>query len=447
MAPRLGPELRERLRGDVLGTFDCWLWEVANAAERRLPEPIDYVEMRRRTVGGYWGIGPILYTLRIELPQRIAGTRPVRVLNEVFCDTIALRNDIISLRKEVAEGETNNAVLVVDEALDCGIQVAVNLVNDVVTARLQLAEHVVAAELGPLMDEHALDLAERASLLAYVQALRDAMAGDFQWEIASGRYHGAGAIAPLPAWSPVAGSVQVGPRALGTAAAQLGLDGRMIGLRARSHAPSPQHALAALSALDPPASPMPYAARCHPDTEALRHDGRAWARAAGMIDPGGWGVWDRARFDELDIALLTASPHPDAGAEDLALVHRWHVWALYFDDFFAVHHKRGRDLAGARALVARLALHMDDARPAPPAHNPVERGSPTSGRAAPARSPTARARSSPPTSASSPRAGCGSSTTSWHAASPSRSNSSRCAGAPRAAPSRRTWSATCCASS
>lgn len=370
LAPRIAPALRERLRMDVLGTFDCWLWEVAAAAEERLAEPIDYVEMRRLTVGGYWGIDLILHTLRIELPARIAGARPVRVLDEVFCDTIALRNDIISLRKEVAEGETNNGVLVVEAALGYGTQRAVDLVNDVVTARLQLAEHVIATELAPLMELHALGLDERASLLTYVQGLRDGMAGDFQWEIGSGRYHGAGPVAWLPAWSPVAGSVPIGPNAVGSAAARLGLHGRMLGVRARSHAPLPDPAGAQF---EPPPIAMPHPARCHPAVDALRHAGRRWAGAMGMIDPGGWRVWDSQRFDEMDLALFTASTHPDATADDLVLVHDWDVWGFYFDDFFVVHHKRTGDVAGARVLVERLALFTGDASP-PLARTPVERG-------------------------------------------------------------------------
>lgn len=370
IAPTMSLTWRERFGRHIQDMCEAWLWELANAVESRIADPIDYVEMRRRTGGAHWLNDFVEFGLGIELPARVYDARPIRVLNDISCDTILLRNDILSLRKELEQGECNNAVLVTMALLACDVQAAVEIVSDVVTARLQLAEHVIATELAEMFDEHALAPDERATVLAYVQGLRDGLAGDFQWETGTGRYHASPPVW-LPPDSPVAGWIPTGPHGLGTAAARIGLDRRMIALRVRTHAPAP--ALPPASGARPAIPALPFGARCNANLGELRAGAHAWPRAMGMLGPGGWGVWDRARLDAMDLALFTASTHPDAAAGDLALVHDWHVWAFYVDDFFALHLKRRRDAAGARTLVARLAALMAEAPPAPAPH-PVERG-------------------------------------------------------------------------
>ena len=192
--------------------------------------------MRRLTGGVVWAADLVEYTLGIEVPASIYPTRPIQVLGAIFCDTVLLRNDILSYEKEMEEGETNNSVLVAQEFLGCDVQRAVDVVNDVITARLQQAELTMLTEIAPLLDEHRLDPRERLEVHAYVQGLRDAMSGDYQWETGSGRYHDE---PPrwLPAGSPIAGWIPEGPSGLGTIAGRLGLQPRMLDLRRRALAP------------------------------------------------------------------------------------------------------------------------------------------------------------------------------------------------------------------
>ena len=80
-------------------------------------------------------------------------------------------------------------MLVVQEFLDCDLQRAVTVVNDLIAARLKAAEKTMADEIEPLLDEHALPPPSRRDVLAYVQGLRDGVAGCFEWQTRSGRYH------------------------------------------------------------------------------------------------------------------------------------------------------------------------------------------------------------------------------------------------------------------
>ena len=82
----------------------------------------------------------------------------MRGLDNSAADYACLTNDIFSYQKEIEfEGELNNGVLVVQRFLDCDLEQAVDVVNDLMTARMQQFEHIVATELPALFDEFDLD--------------------------------------------------------------------------------------------------------------------------------------------------------------------------------------------------------------------------------------------------------------------------------------------------
>ena len=74
---------------------------------------------------------------------------------------------------------------------------------------------------------------------------------------------------------------------------------------------------------------MPYPARLNLHLDMARVHAKAWAREMGMLDapPGEHGadVWDEAKFDSMDFALLCAYTHPDAPSYELDLVTDWYV--------------------------------------------------------------------------------------------------------------------------
>ncbi len=47
----MAAQLRGVFQDAVLDMTESWLWELANQLGNRVPDPIDYVEMRRRTFG------------------------------------------------------------------------------------------------------------------------------------------------------------------------------------------------------------------------------------------------------------------------------------------------------------------------------------------------------------------------------------------------------------
>jgi Terpene synthase family 2, C-terminal metal binding len=71
---------RELVRDAVLDMIGSWVWEVGNLAINRIPDPVDYVEMRRKTFGADLAmslaqLGDADALPRETLPPEIGATR------------------------------------------------------------------------------------------------------------------------------------------------------------------------------------------------------------------------------------------------------------------------------------------------------------------------------------------------------------------------------------
>ncbi|MFJ9434198.1 hypothetical protein ACIRQY_31705 [Streptomyces sp. NPDC101490] len=125
---------------------------------------------------------------------------------------------------------------------------------------------------------------------------------------------------------------------------------------------------------------MPHPLRVNPFLPALRQESETWARDMGMLGgergPTADGpVWTRSQFHAMTVDQLTAWTLPDAPPAALRLNHRFNIWALAWDDYFATAFKQTGDLHGAREFTARLHRFLGpepDRLPEPA--NPVERG-------------------------------------------------------------------------
>src|SRR5918999_393121 len=155
-----------------------------NAAERGLADlwartaPAMSPDWRRRVGGAPWSANLVEYAVGAEIPGRLAAVRAMQVLADTFADGVHLRNDLFSYRREVQEeGENANAVLVFEEFLGCSTQQAADLVNDLLTSRLQQFETTALTEVPALVADEAVSAHEQYGLAAYVKGLQDWQAG------------------------------------------------------------------------------------------------------------------------------------------------------------------------------------------------------------------------------------------------------------------------------
>src|SRR5437588_1224824 len=231
-APRMSEDWLRRFAESTQNLLEDCLWELANITENRVPNPIDYIEMRRRVGGAPWSANLVELAADAEVPAPIAATRPMRVLKDTFADGVHLRNDIFSYQRETEEeGELNNGVLVMQTFFGCTPQQAAELTNDLVTSRLEQFENSALTEVPPLCEEYGLDPVGRSSVLAYVKGLQDWQAGGHEWHARSSRYMNARASRST--------AVLGGPTGLGTSSASLSRIRPGLRQRAQQHAHTP----------------------------------------------------------------------------------------------------------------------------------------------------------------------------------------------------------------
>jgi germacradienol/geosmin synthase len=182
-------ESRRRFRAAVDAMLESWLWELGNQAAWRVPDPVDYVEMRRRTFGSELTSCLARLAQLRAVPPEILRSTPVTAMEHAAMDYAGLLNDIVSYQKEIQfEGEIHNGVLVVRDFLGCDRDRAVEVVNDLMTARLRQFEHVVSVDLPALCANFGLDEAARSALERYAGSLQDWMAGILNWHRSVARY-------------------------------------------------------------------------------------------------------------------------------------------------------------------------------------------------------------------------------------------------------------------
>ncbi len=357
---------RRRLFENNRAYMDGLLWEQMNISQERVANPIEYIEMRRRVGGAPWSANLVEHANFVEVPERIAETRPLRVLRDCFSDAVHLRNDLFSYQREIdTEGEINNSVLVAERFFDVGPQEAADLVNDVLTSRLYQFDNTAVTEVPPLFEEYALSPIEREHVLLYIKGLQDWQAGGHEWHLRSSRY-----MKEEPAAS--SSLLPIGPNG-----ARLSLSPVALGLtRFKSFTFVPYRIV---GPTDLPDFYMPYQFRINRHVDAARTRLVSWAREMGFLDslpslpePA---IWDEPMLVGFDFAHCAAMINPDAPAEELDVASGWLTWGTYVDDYVPRVYGQRRDVPGVKAFAARLSMFMPlDAVSMPPPLTPAERG-------------------------------------------------------------------------
>jgi germacradienol/geosmin synthase len=375
------------------------LWELANITEGRVSDPVDYIEMRRKVGGAPWSAHLVEHANRVEVPDRVAASRPLRVLKDTFADAVHLRNDLFSYQREVEqEGENSNCVLVLEHFLGCDPQTAADHTNQLLTSRLHQFEQTALTELAPLFAEHGIGPAEALQVGLYVKGLQDWQAGGHEWHLRSSRYMNDatdaadaadGGAAPASLSGPLGLGTGLGSTALGTTGlGSTGLGSTGLGSTALGSAGLGNTALGTSAArilasvaktmparlkrlshpLHDPVGPTPVPdiaapseLRLNPHLPAVRGRVLEWARHVGLFD----GLWDERHFQTADLPLCVAGTAPDASPQELGLAAAWLVWGTYADDFYATFFSAARDRTGARLCTERLSSLMSDAPPPP----------------------------------------------------------------------------------
>ncbi|MER8029630.1 germacradienol/geosmin synthase Cyc2 [Streptomyces bauhiniae] len=185
----MSTEQRRTLKAAVDVMTESWVWELSNQLQHRVPDPVDYLEMRRATFGSALTLSMCRMGQGPAIPPEVYRTGPVRSLENAAIDYACLLNDVFSYQKEIEyEGEIHNAILVVQNFFGIDYPAALAVVHDLMTQRMQQFEHVIAHELPVLYDDFQLSEEARAAMDHYVLDLQNWLAGILNWHREADRY-------------------------------------------------------------------------------------------------------------------------------------------------------------------------------------------------------------------------------------------------------------------
>ncbi len=169
----------EQLSEELERYFAALAWEAQNRADNTTPSLSRYLEMRPVTVG-----------LRLDdlfsradglhVPEGVRNLAGVTALTRLANETVCWANDLVSLDKELRQGDVHNLVHVLQHAHGFDLQNAVqqaSLQHDQTLARYLSAEQHLKERLDGWRD---LDL--------YLELLRARVRGIYDWSLVSGRY-------------------------------------------------------------------------------------------------------------------------------------------------------------------------------------------------------------------------------------------------------------------
>ncbi|EGG44953.1 germacradienol/geosmin synthase Cyc2 [Streptomyces griseoaurantiacus] len=182
-------EQRRTMRRSVDVMTASWVWELSNQIQHRVPDPVDYLEMRRDTFGSDLTKNLCRMGHAPNVPAEVYTSGPICSLENAAMDYAVLLNDVFSYQKEIEyEGEIHNAILVVQNFFQCGYAEAVRVVGDLMNQRMEQFEHVSAHELPILYEDFALSPEARATVEGYVVQLQNWMSGILNWHRNVDRY-------------------------------------------------------------------------------------------------------------------------------------------------------------------------------------------------------------------------------------------------------------------
>lgn len=178
LAPR---EWRSRFIQHFKECLDASIWEANNRAQGITPDVTAYIAKRTYTGGLFIHVALLEITDDIHLPANVREHPTVQGLTRMAVNVVCWANDILSLAKEIKQGDVHNLVLTLRHkhalSLAEAIERAVALHNSEVRAFVDLESHLPSFE--PSVD---------ADLRRFIAILRSWMRGNLDWSYTSGRY-------------------------------------------------------------------------------------------------------------------------------------------------------------------------------------------------------------------------------------------------------------------
>ncbi|MBA3944457.1 MAG: hypothetical protein H0X37_07820 [Herpetosiphonaceae bacterium] len=179
--PETTESWRRRFVANLQTFFAAGVWEATNRAEEIIPDVTTYLKMRPFTGGLYAYIDLFELSEEICLPNDVLQDFTVQQLTTKANNAVCWANDIMSLAKEIKQGDIHNVILSMRQKQTLTLQQAVDR-----AAALHDAEVRAFIELELRLPSFGFEVDEQ--LHRYTSTLRGFMRGSLDWLYTSARY-------------------------------------------------------------------------------------------------------------------------------------------------------------------------------------------------------------------------------------------------------------------
>ncbi|MFI6816316.1 hypothetical protein ACIBG7_28210 [Nonomuraea sp. NPDC050328] len=181
------PTWWERFATHLQDCFETAQWEVDNRTRGRIPDPDSYIEHKLNIAYVPPSFDLVELAEQFEVPDEVRSCEPYRQLVHEAGHVVVCTNDLIGLRRELAQGEFHNLVIVFWNALGCSLPEAVELVNEKISERLGVFM-AAKQDLQTAFDELGVDEHRREGTMRCVGGLENWMRGYLDWALETRRF-------------------------------------------------------------------------------------------------------------------------------------------------------------------------------------------------------------------------------------------------------------------
>lgn len=183
------PAWRCRMASAIRRLMYGQVWEAANLSQDGPIDPVEALDMRRKSGMHDFTIALLEHAGGLALPERFIHSLAYESVSYACVDATAIQNDFTSFARERAHGELrSNMIEVVRCFLGLSLEVAADLWNHVLTMRVQTMEYAINTSVPQFLDDVQAGDDLRRAVQKYVQILQDYVAGSYAWQCTSARF-------------------------------------------------------------------------------------------------------------------------------------------------------------------------------------------------------------------------------------------------------------------
>ena len=183
----MSPAWQERAARNWREYLSTYVTEAVNRSRRTDLSVREYMELRDKSGVMYVLLDTLERIGRFEVPPAIYRSPQLQVMYDMTVQVINIVNDVLSLAKEESRGDPHNLVLVLEREKRCSRATAIKEIQSMVRSWTdRFLEH--EAQIPHVCDSLGIRVEERIPVYQFIEGMRAAIRGTYDWCARTVRY-------------------------------------------------------------------------------------------------------------------------------------------------------------------------------------------------------------------------------------------------------------------